>query len=511
MPDDRRSIFCRIAPSAPLWALTLWFLAWACCWGSAQLWFDEVISLNNYCGAFVPAAGLGNVFRNYSLANNHILSNALYWGWLRLVSPQAPELVLRLPSLLCGVATVWCAGLGYRRALGRRLALLCAALFAASPVFLPFAWQIRGYPLSVLLAALTMLPVWEIIRNGFGRGRCLVLALLLALQPLIMPSGAVLAAATAVALALARPRQWYLALFPAIGGAVGLAYYLTVWEQFQAAALDAGSISRDWWTPVGSFCHVLFAFAVHLAVPLFLVLCRLVRRGGGEGAVSRPHLRGAVSLLAGWLLAELAMYLAGGAQRVPFPRNSLLFLPMVSFALLLLLRQSGSGQWLKGRGFAAVLLACPVWGAAAMLLAHRAELRLVHQGDIPQNLLMQQYRGDISLRDFVDNLEAAGIGGKCLMVVSDNDGAVAKWYFMRRRYPAAHVFDRTAARAVPGGVRALNREGLPVFISARLVPEAEQLARLAGYDAIGECIMTTRHRQFYRAVLRPSSRSSSMP
>ena len=55
-------------------------------WALAEYWYDEVLTL----GEFVldpRGKGLwGGVFRTYPIANNHILSTALYWIWVRVLN-----------------------------------------------------------------------------------------------------------------------------------------------------------------------------------------------------------------------------------------------------------------------------------------------------------------------------------------------------------------------------------------------------------------------------------------
>lgn len=476
--------------------LALWQLAWMVRWGGAQLWFDEVITLNNYCGAFSAKATLWSVFRNYSLANNHILSSAVYWCWLKLCPPESFELWLRLPSIAFGMATTAAAYWGWRRFLGCRLALFASALLAASPVFLPFAYQIRGYALSMLLSALAMPPMMAVMRHGGTAPRQLALFFLLAPQALIMPSGAILAAAVAAAILLAHPKRWVGAIPAALGGAAGLSYYLTLWTQFRAAALDAGSISRDWWTCAGSARHVAAAFAIHAAAALAILGWAMARRRQWQWRKWKAPL----SMFLGMALAESAMYLAAGSQRVPFPRNSLIMLPFFTLAVVSAMRCARIrllANWQCG----AALLAAVLCGLAVITASVRRERQLVAAGDIPQNLLMQQYRGDCSMRDFAGNLASAGIGRQCLLLVSDNDGAVAKWYFKCRRLPAENVFDRTDALQLTPPLRwhFPARGRWPLFIGARLYPEAVQLANIAGYEGAGEELMATSHRQFRQA------------
>ena len=472
-------------------------------WATAQLWIDEVITLYNYAGAFHPGTTLGSVFRNYSLANNHILSTAIYWLWLRVVPLSAPETLLRLPSLVWGALTLAVIAFWWRRWLGAHLAALGAVIFAASPVFPAFAYQIRGYALSMLLAASGVALAAMVLDGAPGCLRPkaqLALFLTSLAQPLIMPSAALFPAAVALWLALARRpgerllgtttwRRIASAMPSAIGGILGLAYYLTLGEQFRLARLDAGEISADWWTSTSSATHVLLALAAHLGV-LLVPLALLVRRKNYNQIVRYK----VVIILLCWLVSEGLMYLAAGRQTVPFPRNSLVFFPLVTFAALLAAR--GLPRTLLRRG-------CWFGAGAAILLGigitswqEHICLKMVRAGDIPQDLLKQQYRGDDSMRTIVRNLHAAGLCDVCYFLVTDNDSTVAKWHFEVMGHSPRRVYGRTELLANPQ----FWHEGTgaaPVFVSARLAPEAEQLYRIAGYPLPRKCIMQLKFRDFY--------------
>ena len=473
-------------------------------WATAQLWIDEVITLYNYAGAFHPGTTLGSVFRNYTLANNHILSTAIYWCWLKIVPVTAPEILLRLPSLVFGALTLAVVCFWWRKWLGTRIAVLGTVVFAASPVFPAFAYQIRGYSLSMLLAAIGVALAAEVLEEApkhFHWKAQAALLLLGVLQPLIMPSAALFPAATALWLALTRRpgerligetfwRRCASAIPSALGGILGLAYYLTLGEQFRLARLDAGEISADWWTPSSSAMHVLAAMAAHLGVLLVpLVLTPVFRK------IKQLIYNKSIIILLSWLIAEALMYVAAGRQTVPFPRNSLVFFPMVTFAALLAIRDLPRRFIRRGVIFGAGMLVI-LLGIGITAWQEAVCLKLVRAGDIPQDLLKQQYRGDDSTRTIVRNLHEAGLCDHSYFLVSDNDGTVAKWHYEVLGHSPQRVYDRTLLLAnrrfweQPGGVAL-------VFVSARLPPEADQLYNIAQYPLPRKCMMQLKFRDFY--------------
>ena len=482
MPSGREPLLPRLTAPAALLALALAvYLLRVWPWASAQLWFDEVITLENYCGAFHPGTTFASVWRNYTMANNHILNTALYWGWLRLVTPAAPELLLRLPSILIGAVTILVAGIYWRRALGRRLAALAALALAASPVFPAFAYQIRGYSLSMLLAAVATGAAMNLLLKRAHASDWAALLLSLALQPLLMPSAAVLAAAIAILLAIYRnpdepllgpsaPRRLAAGCAAAAAGLLGLAYYLTLLPQLRAAIADAASVSRDIWpTRLASARHLLLAAACHLGPLLVPLALAPFRR------IPSRHRRLAAFLLLSIAAAGTLMYLAAGARNVPFPRNSLLFLPPLTAAAFAALRACRLRHPLLPVAATLLLL---VSGLAATAAADRRCTALVRRGKVPQDLLMQLYRGDTAIRDSIAILRQNRLADHAILLVSDNDSATAKWYFLAAGLPRHRAIDHTELRTTARAIH--RRRPLELYFScARLPQEAEYYFRLA--------------------------------
>ena len=482
------------------------YLARVLPWATAQLWIDEVITLYNYAGAFHPGTTLTSVFRNYSLANNHILSTAIYWLWLKAVPVTAPEILLRLPSLIWGASTLAVIVFWWRKWVGARVAALSALVFAASPVFPAFAYQIRGYALSMFLAAIGVALAATLLDRLPRRESSLHTQLALFLtsfaQPLIMPSAALFPAAIASWISVERcPGDSFLgknggralaaAIPTALGGLFGLAYYLTLGEQFHLARLDAGEISADWWTSTSSATHVLLALAAHLGVLLVpLVLLPFCKK------CNQIIKYKVIIILFTWLFCEALMYLAAGRKTVPFPRNSLVFFPLVTFAALLavraLPRKFLRRSWLGLSAALAVFL-----GLGITSWQDHVCLKQVRAGDIPQDLLKQQYRGDDSIRTVTRNLHDAGFCDSSFLLVTDNDGTVAKWHYEVLGHSPRRVYDRTELYANPTFWRAPDGSASPVFVVARLAPEAEQLYCLAGYPVLRHRLMEMKFRDFY--------------
>ncbi|MBP5300129.1 MAG: alpha/beta fold hydrolase [Victivallales bacterium] len=287
------------------------------------------------------------------------------------------------------------------------------------------------------------------------------------------------------------PKAVAAALPTALGGLLGLAYYLTLGSQFRLARIDAGEISRDWWTASSSALHVLLALAAHLGVLLVPLGLALVCKKCKQILNNKI-----VIIIISWLGAEALMYLAAGRQTVPFPRNSLVFFPLVTFAALLALRALPRhfcrGRYALGAAGVAILL-----GLSITSWQERICLKMVRAGDIPQDLLKQQYRGDDSIRTVVRNLHEAGLCDSAFLLVSDNDGTVAKWHYDLLGHSARRVYDRTELYANPYFWRQADGTAAPVFVVARLAPEAEQLYSIAAYPISCQLLMEMKFRAFY--------------
>jgi len=159
-------------------------------WFNAELWYDEVLTLTRF--VFNTHDGsLLNVFRDYPIANNHILSTAVYWIWTHLVG-LPDEAILRIPSIVGGLATIAIVMRHWRKFIGDCLATVGGLMLAISPVFTAYAYQVRGYSLTFLLATVAVSGVFEILYGNHSRGQLLI-AVASLLLPLVMPTNAILA------------------------------------------------------------------------------------------------------------------------------------------------------------------------------------------------------------------------------------------------------------------------------------------------------------------------------
>lgn len=144
---ERKRLEASRGPSACQWwliagALPIWLLASRL---TLDFWEDEVYTLYDF--AVLP---ISQIVSDYSAPNNHILYSLVLHP-LAMLSQSEP--LLRLPSLLFGVATLWIVFRIALRTLGAGAAVGATLALGLNVMFLTHAVQVRGYGLSILLAA----------------------------------------------------------------------------------------------------------------------------------------------------------------------------------------------------------------------------------------------------------------------------------------------------------------------------------------------------------------------
>lgn len=119
--------------------------------GNEDLWNDEIYSLR-----FFVFKGLSVVLTDYHVPNNHIFANVLHWLWVQL--PGCGDMGALLDDawrlrLLPGLLSAVTAGLLWQAASknwGRHAGGIAVLLLLSGITFGNFAFQVRGYALSML-------------------------------------------------------------------------------------------------------------------------------------------------------------------------------------------------------------------------------------------------------------------------------------------------------------------------------------------------------------------------
>ena len=487
-------------------------------WAMSELWYDEVITLGDYV-LDAHGRGLGYVFRNYPVANNHMLSSAVYWLWVRFIDFNVTaEHLLRFPSIAFGALTIVLVMCHWRVWLGSRLAILGGLLLAISPVFTAYAYQVRGYALTMALAAVAVSGALEII-NGRHRAGQVITVVAMLLLPIVIPSNVILAPVLALFIAIVlwqaqagQPwTQCLLRALPALlAGIVGFSYYFTLWDAFLAVSREPSGWSSAWMV-AGNLTLALLAHAGLFAVTLVgaVVFCAgkrhdrpspqpaaafdptLAPAGRDRDPVpvdaavnsSRPRQLpvppgvavGALTL--GCVAVTAAILLAARPGQAPYPRVFLVLLPPLTLAALL-----------SGRVFA-VIQQWPLILTALLVVANGfvwervsevvtdAQLR---RGATPNNLIQQYYRGADELRHLASLMAHQEWMENAIVVTDEYDFPTFRLYWLLAGGPRGAVI---AINRIPDGFQAA-RGGQNLWIVARNQEVAAGLyQRVTGGDA----------------------------
>ncbi|OQC15652.1 MAG: hypothetical protein BWX73_01226 [Lentisphaerae bacterium ADurb.Bin082] len=482
-------------------------------WAMSELWYDEVITLGDYVFD-IRGRGLGYVFRNYPVANNHILSSAVYWLWIRFIDFNVTaEHLVRAPSMALGALTIALVMGHWRVWLGKRLAILGGLLLAISPVFTAYAYQVRGYALTMALAAAAVSGAIEVINGRLWTGQVIVAATML-LLPIVIPSNVILAPVLALFIAIVlwqAGQSWtqcLLRILPALlASIVGFSYYFTLWEAFLAVSREPSGWPSAWMV-AGNLTLALLAHAGLFAVTLVgaVVLCAgkrharppqppfdptLAPAGRDRDPVpvdaadsSNQHRQlpvppgvavGALTL--GCVAVTAAVLLAARPGQAPYPRVFLVLLPPLTLAALL-----------SGRVFAAIQR-WPLMLAALLVVANGfvwervseavtdAQLR---RGATPNNLVQQYYRGADELRHLASLMAHQEWMENAIVVTDEYDFPTFRLYWQLAGGPYGTVI---AINRIPDGFQ-VPRGGQNLWIVARNQEVAAGLyQRVTGGDA----------------------------
>lgn len=498
MAEARPSRVAGFGGWLPLAAVLAVYVARVSPWMFSDLWFDEVVTLNDFAIGGGEAGSVLSVFRHYPVANNHVLYSAVLWSWVRLVRFSSSEWVLRLPSLVFGALGLVAIVRHWRHWLGDRQAVAAGLLFAVSPVYTSFCYQLRGYSLSMLLAVSGLSGVMELLGGSRRRGLvlCSVSCLLL---PVVIPTNVLVVAAYCLVLAAGARcaearRSTRLRDLCWVGGAglLGCSYYLTIWPQVVRVSRQ----TQGWesgWRVAGSLA---LAFLAHAGPLIPAYLWRTPRATSGARPVPAPRRTASVCAIA--VLLVLAPVLAASSP-VPFPRTFLVLLPLATFALLLGVCDSGFWRPSMGllyAGFAIGHGFC--WESAC----HAATTRRVAAGEHPQGLLLQYYRASTGLSEITQavKLKRLRVG----VIVDAYDTPAFRHYWLRAfGESGGPVLPEQALGDMPesGGTwrDRCAMQGCRPGAIAPTVSGARRLLMLAGLDAEPVPIVTTSDRTLFAA------------
>src|SRR3989344_4421449 len=115
-----------------------------------SLWLDEGINVN-----VAKALSFKSLIFNYSLSDFHPpLFHVILRGWILLFG--SAETIVRLLSVVLGVATVYVTYLIAKKLFENKTALIAATLLATSPLHIYYSQEARMYMLAAFFASLSV-------------------------------------------------------------------------------------------------------------------------------------------------------------------------------------------------------------------------------------------------------------------------------------------------------------------------------------------------------------------
>lgn len=153
-PDDLPSRQATIS----LVAITVLALALRLYRVNADLWIDEIITINRFAHE-----SLGFIIGSYRTSNNHLLMSVMVKYSILLFGEH--EWSVRLPALLLGTATIPAVYRISRFAMSRRASLGAALLLAVSYHHIFFSQNARGYIVYVFFAVAAAIALVNALRD----------------------------------------------------------------------------------------------------------------------------------------------------------------------------------------------------------------------------------------------------------------------------------------------------------------------------------------------------------
>lgn len=423
-------------------------------WLLSEYWYDEVLTLGEFS---LDTRGLGlwkAVFRTYPIANNHILSSAIYWCWVRILGFTLDfEQFTRLPSVIFGCGLISLCVCHWRKWLGARMANLGGLLLAVSPVYTAYAYQIRGYSLSMFLCGVALSGLLEYNSGRNWRGQILM-CLACLLLPLTIPSNILFSFVLICTLLFSCKTlrsACISAVAPVFFSLLGISYYFTIWKQFVVASREPGGWDSAW-AVAG---NLLLAFAVHglaLLIPLGLSMLQknkpqqLPQEANVETEQTAAKTYRPISPLVitlSTIVAIAGTLLFSRSGQAPYPRVFLVLFISVSFALYL----SCARRHIGTRSFALLFVAILFAGLVSERVSSEMTDRELSKGISPNNLLQQYYRGNDDLRTMAEFMRRGEVLEKALIITDEYDFPTMRMYVMLNGGNASQVVTRNTVKS----------------------------------------------------------------
>lgn len=352
---------------------------------TAPLWYDEALTVLEY--VILPSPG--EIYRSYTIPNNHILYTQLLWVWVRTIGEWFPHIVLslRLLSFVLSLAAVAWLMACCRRRTGPVPAWLAAAALACSLPLAVHGCGVRGYAFSLLCGVAALHGACLIRENRLCSGTALYAAAALTAVA-ILPTNLLYFAALAPLILLTPHRHWRRALPLAAMPLAGLLFYVPILPSFWRVIQSGHGWGNPWacaWQLFGGMgaCFLPLLGVAGVGLCLSCRRPRKTRLPAGIRAAAWSSL----------LLPATVIFLL---RPSPFPRLFLIFLPLWLFLLAFAARPvfaASRRTWgRQGLRLAALGAAALVLGWSVLIHAARPTVAaLFRPGPLADDLLLPYY------------------------------------------------------------------------------------------------------------------------
>jgi hypothetical protein len=313
------------------------------------LWFDEALTVMD----FVMLPDIADIYRLYSIPNNHIVYNIFLRLWIDLCGQMPYAVSLRLFSVLTAFASIVLIMKLWSRRFSRETAVIACFCFAVSLPFAIYATAIRGYMLSFLLIIIS-LEIALCYRDDGKPAHLIFFSLLAFLAAGIMPTNLIaFAAIYLLVLPSLKPKEifsdktLYLGIIPV---AALFIFYIPIFGKLMKAL----SLSEGWSSGISASIHLYGAFLISFLPLIILAPLGMFFSKEKPGAALKVQ----ISLI---FLIPLVVFLL--KSPAPFPRAFFCLWPIWIFILCSMADafiRHFNGK-IPGRALIAILCACCAW------------------------------------------------------------------------------------------------------------------------------------------------------
>ena len=317
---------------------------------SRSLWFDEALTVID----FLTLPNAADIYRHYTIPNNHIVYNILLRFWTDICGPIPLVISLRMFSVLAAFASMALILKLWNQRFCRETTVIACFCFAVSLPFAIYATAIRGYMLSFLLILVSLETA--LCYRDSGKLRHLVFFFIPALLAVgIMPTNLIAFAAIFIlVLPSLNPKDiisnktLYLGIIPV---AAFFIFYIPIFWRLMKAL----SLSEGWSSGIHASIHFYSAFLLSFLPLIILAIIGSFFSKEKSGAALKIQ----ISLI---FLAPLVIFLL--KYPAPFPRAFFCLWPIWIFILCSMADPIVKQLNLKFPGYAliAILCICCAWG-----------------------------------------------------------------------------------------------------------------------------------------------------